>query len=964
MIEDPQSLSSRPVHMGRLGTRIVHCRPRNVGVAAMLLALLFLARPVAAQDLQVSTFAGVAGQAGSADGPPGVGRLSGPQDIARAPDGSFYVVQSSHTLRRITPDGTITTVAGLSGTSGSTNGTGSDARFNDPRGVAVHSDGTIYVADRLNCVVRKVTPAGEVTTLAGSPGQCSFLDGTGSAARFGAPEGVAVDTAGTVYVADTFNRRIRKVTPDGVVTTLAGINNPAATIADGPSDTARFAFPVRLTVDAGGNVWVVEWNPGVVRKVTPAGVVSTFAGSTPGYLDATGTAARFNSPYDLALDPAGAIVVADAGNHVIRHIAAAGEVTTVAGTQGAVGTADGLGSAARFSTPYGIEVAADGSVYIADLNNHTIRRGVAVQVVPTGPTPTLDVTTSRGTVALTFSNVSVAGAVTAQAIGSDPTLLGPPPFGNRFVPTAHFDVTSTATFASLNLCVPYVPAEVTAAGLVESELRLFHRPTGSASWIDVTSSVDTAGNRVCGAVTSLSPFAIGGPAVAAFTRYLAEGATSDFFDTQIALLNPGNAATTATLTFLRGGGQAPVVHAVPVPARTRATVDPKTLPGLAVAEFSTVVESDELLIVDRTMSWDASGYGSHAETAVAAPATTWYLAEGATHSGFSLFYLLQNPTSEATTVRVRYLRANAPPLVKDYAVGAASRENIWVNVEDFPGLGTALASAEFSAVIESLDNTPIIVERAMYRSNQGRLFNAGHESMGVTTPSTQWFLAEGATGQYFDLFVLIANPTDTDAVVKLTYLLGDGQTFTRNTVAPANERSGVWVDVEQFDGVPGFPLADVAVSTLVESTNSVPLIVERAMWWPGDFNTWHEAHNSAGATETGTRWALAEGEVGGARGHETYILIANTSAFDGSATVALLFDDGTSAEVVYALPANSRTNVPVALDFPQAAGRRFGAIVESTGGTPAQIVVERAMYSNAGGVTWAAGTNALATKLQ
>lgn len=448
-----------------------------------------------------------------------------------------------------------------------------------------------------------------------------------------------------------------------------------------------------------------------------------------------------------------------------------------------------------------------------------------------------------------------------------------------------------------------------------------------------------------------------------YTQYLAEGATSSFFDTRIAILNPGTTATTATMTFLPGGGAPPVVHAFPVAGLTRTTVDPKTLPGLGSAEFSTVVESDQLLVVDRTMSWDASGYGSHAETGVAAPSPTWYLAEGATHSGFSLFYLLQNPSAASTTVRVRYLRASAAPLEKEYVLPAASRTNIWVNVEDFPGEGTALANAEFSAVIESLDGTPIIVERAMYRSNQGRTFNAGHESMGITRPSTQWFFAEGATGTFFDLFVLIANPGSTDANVKLTYLLGDGQTFTRTMTAPANQRSGVWVDVEQFPGIAGFPLEDVALSTKVESTNGVPLIAERAMWWPGDFNTWQEAHNSAGSRVAGIRWALAEGEVGGTRAQQTYILIANTSAFDGTATVQLVYEDGESAELQYALPANSRTNVPVGVDFPASLGRRFGAIVESTGATPAQIVVERAMYSDAGGVALAAGTNALATRI-
>lgn len=447
-----------------------------------------------------------------------------------------------------------------------------------------------------------------------------------------------------------------------------------------------------------------------------------------------------------------------------------------------------------------------------------------------------------------------------------------------------------------------------------------------------------------------------------FKRYLAEGATSTFFDTRIAILNPTQTATTATLTFLTGTGTS-ILHTVEVPALTRVTIEPKTIPGLENAEFSTVVEADQPLVVDRTMTWDATGYGAHAETAVEAPSPIWYLAEGATHSGFDLFYLIQNPSLTETAVRVRYLLTSGMPLVKEYILPPSSRTNIWVNLEEFPGLGRALASAEFSAVVEAIDGTPIIVERAMYLSSPERPFNAGHESMGVTAPSTQWFLAEGATGPFFDLFVLIANPGESDAAVTVTYLLGDGTTYTRGLTAPANSRSNIWVNQEQFAGIPGLPLAEVAVSTTVESTNDIPIIVERAMWWPRGGAGWYEAHNSAGSTVTGTRWALAEGEDGGPHDTETYILIANASPYTGSATVTLLFEDGTSAVSTYALLAQSRTNVPVRADFPGAAGRRFGAIVESGDATPVPIVVERAMYRSVSHQVWAAGTNALATVL-
>lgn len=442
----------------------------------------------------------------------------------------------------------------------------------------------------------------------------------------------------------------------------------------------------------------------------------------------------------------------------------------------------------------------------------------------------------------------------------------------------------------------------------------------------------------------------------AFTGYLAEGATSLFFDTRLALLNPWATAATATFTFSKVGAS-PVISTVPVPAGTRVTVDPKTISGMATAEFSTKVASDQMLVVDRTMSWDvASAYGAHAETAVTAPALTWYLAEGSTVGGFNLFYLLQNPNGVAATVQVRYLLPSGAPLDKAYTLPANSRTNIWVNHEVFPLRGKALASTDVSAVIAVTNGQPIIVERAMYLDVPGQTFGAGHASAGVTAAATQWFLAEGATGPFFDLFVLVANPNPTAAQVDAAYLLPGGMMVTKTYTIPADSRFNIWVDYEDAR------LADTAVSTTIRSTNGVPIIVERAMWWPD--GGWHEAHNSPGATATGTTWALADGEVGGSRGVDTYVLVANTSSTAGQVRVTVLYENGTSAERTFAVAGNSRFNVDVRTEFPAALGTRFGTIVESLGETPAQIVVERAMYWNAGGQRWSAGTSALATKLR
>ena len=463
--------------------------------------------------------------------------------------------------------------------------------------------------------------------------------------------------------------------------------------------------------------------------------------------------------------------------------------------------------------------------------------------------------------------------------------------------------------------------------------------------------------------TNAQEYAEATPPLGLHARYFAEGATIPPFGTRFAIFNPSTSDAHAQFTFMKGDGTA-VPHVLLVPPRRRLTLVPAQIPDLASAEFSVRIDTDLPLVVDRTMAWDAQGYGAHAETSLAAPAARWYLAEGATHSGFDLFYLLQNPGPAETTVRVRYLRPAGVPLEKIYWLPPSSRTNVWVDVEEFPGLGAALSDTDVSAVIETLDDGRIIVERAMYLTSQGRPFNAGHESAGVTSPRLRWFLAEGATGDYFDLFVLIANPGDEPASLRVTYLLADGQTYARTLVAPANSRSNIWVDLERFDGVAGTPLADVAVSTVVEALNDVPVVVERAQWWPGPSSTWHEAHNAPAASETGTRWAIAEGSVDPLREEETYILVANTSATAGEARVAIFMEDGTSVERSYVLLPSSRTSVPVGRDFGLTSGRRFSAIVDSVGTTPAQIVVERAMYWNAAGQRWAAGTSALGARLQ
>jgi hypothetical protein len=227
---------------------------------------------------------------------------------------------------------------------------------------------------------------------------------------------------------------------------------------------------------------------------------------------------------------------------------------------------------------------------------------------------------------------------------------------------------------------------------------------------------------------------------------------------------------------------------------------------------------------------------------------------------------------------------------------------------------------------------------------------------GIAAPSSAWFFAEGATGPFFDFFLLLANPNPTDALVSVTYVTSDGGSVTKPYTVAANSRQTI--SVQQED-----PLLDnAAIAATVTSTNNVPILAERAIFWP-EF-PWYEGHASAGVTATGTRWALADGEAGGALDTQTYILIANTGSAAATVRVTLLLEAGGTLPRDFTIPPNSRFNVNTGELFPAAMNQRFGALVESIGATPMPIVVERSMYTNAGGVIWAAGTNALATRLQ
>ena len=326
---------------------------------------------VACIDAQiVSTLAG-SGAYGSVDGQGTAASFSMPFDVAVDRSGNVYVADySGNTIRKILPTGLVTTLAG-SGASGSTNGTGTAASFSRPAAVAVDGSGNVYVADAGDNTIRKITPAGEVTTLAGS-GVRGSANGTGTAASFSEPFGVAVDGSGNVYVGEYGNNAIRKITPAGEVTTLAGSGGAGA--ADGMGTAASFNGPQGVAVDGSGNVYVADIGNHKIRKITPAGEVTTLAGSGgSGAADGMGTAASFYYPRGVAVDGSGNVYVGDTFNKKIRKITPAGWVTTLAGS-GVSGSANGTGTAASFNGPWGVEVDGSGNVYVADSGNNMIRK--------------------------------------------------------------------------------------------------------------------------------------------------------------------------------------------------------------------------------------------------------------------------------------------------------------------------------------------------------------------------------------------------------------------------------------------------------------------------------------------------------------------------------------------------------------------------------------------------------------
>lgn len=331
-------------------------------------------RPVTASQVggaRVVTLAG-SGEVGVVDGPGVTAQFAYPVGIAVDAAGFAYVVDEDG-IRRVSATGEVTTLAGT-GEPGFADGPAATARFQGPQGIAVDRGGTLYIADTGNHRIRVLTPQGMVTTLAGT-GIPGYADGPGGQAQFNEPHDVAVGTDGTVYVLDTFNYRIRRISPDGIVSTLAGggeVGPDQGDYVDGPAAVARFTYATGIAVDAAGTVYVADSYNARIRAVSPTGEVSTVAGSgEDGDADGPADRAQFSDPAAIAVDGSGTLYVVDKSNRV-RRITPDGQVTTLAGS-GVQGFADGPAALAQFDEPRGVAVGADGRVYIADTGNRRIR---------------------------------------------------------------------------------------------------------------------------------------------------------------------------------------------------------------------------------------------------------------------------------------------------------------------------------------------------------------------------------------------------------------------------------------------------------------------------------------------------------------------------------------------------------------------------------------------------------------
>jgi protocatechuate 3,4-dioxygenase beta subunit len=543
-------------------------------------------------------------------------------------------------------------------------------------------------------------------------------------------------------------------------------------------------------------------------------------------------------------------------------------------------------------------------------------------------TTTIAVTVSEGSATASESFVLTVGAVPAPGV----TITSP----------------DTASSESTSPFITMVGTAVSPSGDVVSAVTWTSSrgPSGSATgtthWqaevplVAGTNAITVAAANSSGSVGSATVTIT----VTNYTYYLAEGSTGAFFDLDLLIANPNSVDAPVSIQYLKDNGTT-VNQTLTIAAQRHVTIRVDEIAGLEATAVSSVVTSVNALplAVERTMRWDATGYGAHTEKAVAGARLRWLFAEGS-QGWFDTYLLLANPQTVANEADVVFLLEDGTPVTKTYTLAPTSRTTVYA------GMISELVDRSFGMTVTF--TLPGVAERAMYfGSTAARLWTGGHESAGVNDPSTHWFLAEGAIGAFFDTFILLSNANAYDVTATLTFLLESGTTIVHTIIVAANGRMTV-----NIEDVPGMP-AGAAVATTVDATG--PIVAERSMYWPE--HDWYEAHNGFGLTTLGTKWAFGEGRVGGAPAYQTYILLANPGSTAANVAITYLREGAAPIVTNHVVQATSRLTIaPAEYGL---VDENFGALLVSS----ASIAAERALYWTSGGVFWAAGTNASATRL-
>jgi hypothetical protein len=427
------------------------------------------------------------------------------------------------------------------------------------------------------------------------------------------------------------------------------------------------------------------------------------------------------------------------------------------------------------------------------------------------------------------------------------------------------------------------------------------------------------------------------------TYQFAEGSTGAFFDTDLLLVNPLPTTVPVTITFLTETARV-VTTSLFLAGESRTTVSADANAQLGATAFSSTVTSHLGIPIaaERTMRWDATGYGMHTEKASPGLSRDWFFAEGA-QGFYDTFFLLTNPSPAANTATMRFFLENGTQVT--HTVNLPPQSRVTVHAGAVPQLVNQAFGTSVSFLFAGA------AERAMYFGSP--VFNGGHESAGVTSTSTEWFLAEGATGSFFTTFILLSNPNPTPANVVVTYLLEGGGIIPTGMTIPAGSRRTI--NIAQESPV----LAATSVATRV--TSDVGIVVERAMYWPFTPASWNEASNAFGVTGTSRRWGLAEGRVGGQFSFQTFVLLANPDTTPALVDATFTRTTGAPFGRIFSVPAGGRLTITTGPNsmVPELVDESFGVVL--TADRP--IFAERALYSNAGGVFWAAGSVATATIL-